>query len=173
MDLLHIKPRMNLKLISSTASHHFSCSFLCLLYWLWFTLDTNKKASLCVKMLANAMLSYPKLKGGNSAFRSRQPVYESGVSKSCSRLRDSVKHEQCRLSLSWQRTLWEHVGSNEVGTAFYGRYDTQTMTTDELKVLIWRYFMSYWNNRRICSRNGGLPPMVKHQQFYDSLDADS
>ena len=26
---------------------------------------------------------------------------------------------------------------------------------------IWRYFMSYWNNRRIYSRNGGLPPMVK------------
>ena len=37
MDLLHIKPLMNLKLISSTASHQFSCSFLCLLYWLWFT----------------------------------------------------------------------------------------------------------------------------------------
>lgn len=67
---------------------------------LGLSMDTNKKASLCVKMLANAMLSYPKLKGGNSAFRSRQPVYESGVSKSCSRLRDSVKHEQCRWSLS-------------------------------------------------------------------------
>ena len=36
MDLLHIKPLMNLKLISSTASHQFSCSFLCLLSWLWF-----------------------------------------------------------------------------------------------------------------------------------------
>jgi len=55
----------------------------------------------------------------------------------------------------------------------YGRYDTQKMTTEELKVLIWRYFMSYWNNRRIFSRNGGLPPMVKRQQFYDSLDAAS
>ena len=32
MDLLHIKPRMNLKPISSTASHRISCSFLCLLY---------------------------------------------------------------------------------------------------------------------------------------------
>ena len=42
-------------------------------------------------------------------------------------------------------------------------------TTDELKTLIWRYFMSYWNNRRICSANGGLLPMIKRQQYYDSL----
>ena len=26
--------------------------------------------------------------------------------------------------------------------------------------------MSYWNNRRICSANGGLPPMVKRRRFY-------
>ncbi len=25
------------------------------------------------------------------------------------------------------------------------------------------------NNRRICSANGGLPPMVKRQQYYASL----
>ena len=27
-------------------------------------------------------------------------------------------------------------------------------TIEELKVLIWRYFISYWINRRICSANG-------------------
>ena len=43
----------------------------------------------------------------------------------------------------------------------YERYDTATMTVEQLKTLIWRYFISYWNNRRICSANGGLPPMVK------------
>ena len=41
----------------------------------------------------------------------------------------------------------------------------------ELKTLIWRYFISYWNNRRICSANEGLPPMVKRQRYYESLDA--
>ena len=40
---------------------------------------------------------------------------------------------------------------------------------EQLKTLIWRYFISYWNNRRICSANGGLPPMIKRQQYYDSL----
>ena len=37
------------------------------------------------------------------------------------------------------------------------------------KADIWRYFISYWNNRRIRSANGGLPPMIKRQQYYDSL----
>ena len=27
------------------------------------------------------------------------------------------------------------------------------MTVEQLKTLIWRYFISYWNNRRICSAN--------------------
>lgn len=40
------------------------------------------------------------------------------------------------------------------------RYHTEKMITDECKVLIWRYLISYKNNRRICSANGGLPPMV-------------
>ncbi|MCI6041988.1 IS3 family transposase, partial [bacterium] len=26
-----------------------------------------------------------------------------------------------------------------------------------------------WNNRRICSANGGLPPMIKRQRYYQSL----
>lgn len=51
----------------------------------------------------------------------------------------------------------------------YGRYDTEKMTTEELRVLIWRYFISYWNNRRIYSTNGGLPPMVKQKKYYNSL----
>lgn len=51
----------------------------------------------------------------------------------------------------------------------YDRYDTEKMSTDEQKTLIWRYFISYWNNRRICSSNGGLLPMIKRQRYDDSL----
>ena len=50
----------------------------------------------------------------------------------------------------------------------YGRYDTKQMTIEELKTLIWRYFIIYWN-RRICSANGGLPPMTKRKKYYESL----
>ena len=53
----------------------------------------------------------------------------------------------------------------------YGCYDTKKMTTEELKPLVWRYFMSYWNNRRICSTNDRLSLLVKYHPFYDSVTA--
>ena len=53
----------------------------------------------------------------------------------------------------------------------YERHDTERMMVEELKTLIWKYFISYWNNRRICSSNEGLPPVIKRQRYYESLDA--
>ena len=52
----------------------------------------------------------------------------------------------------------------------YDPYDTRQMTVEELTALIWRYFLSYRNNRRICSANGGLPPMIKRRQYYEDLE---
>lgn len=53
----------------------------------------------------------------------------------------------------------------------YDCYDTKQMTVEELKMLIWRNFLIYWNNRGICSANGsGLPPMIKHRQYYEALE---
>jgi transposase InsO family protein len=69
-------------------------------------------------------------------------------------------HDHARCESMWARMKSE---------LLYDRYDTEKMTTEELRTIIWRYFISYWNNRRICSANGGLPPMVKRQQYYDSL----
>ena len=69
-------------------------------------------------------------------------------------------HDNARCESMWARMKTE---------LLYDRYDTEKMTTDELKTIIWRYFTSYWNNRRICSTNRGLPPMIKRQQYYVSL----
>ena len=52
----------------------------------------------------------------------------------------------------------------------YGRYDTSKMPMEAVKQLVWRYFMGYWNNRRICSANGGLPPMVKRKRYYETRE---
>ena len=52
----------------------------------------------------------------------------------------------------------------------YDRYDTEQMTVEELKALVWRCFISYWNNRRICAANGGLLPMLKRRQYYEALE---
>ena len=50
-----------------------------------------------------------------------------------------------------------------------GRYDTRKMPMESVKTLIWRYFMGYWNNRRICSANGGLPPAIKKRRYYEQI----
>ena len=66
-------------------------------------------------------------------------------------------HDNARCESMWARMKSE---------LFCGRYDTRKLTKDELKIKIWRYFMGYWNNCRICSTNGGLPPMVKRRKYY-------
>ncbi len=118
------------------------------------------------------MLSYPKLKGAilhsnrGSQYTSQlyqKAVQDYGIQQSMNSAGGRC-HDNARCESMWARMKSE---------LLYGRYDTQMMTTDELKMLIWRYFMIYWNDRRICSRNGGLPPMVKRQQFYNSLDVAS
>ena len=50
---------------------------------------------------------------------------------------------------------------------FYSRCRRSTdYTTEQLKTMIWRYYMSYWNNRRICSAIGGMPPAEKRRRYY-------
>ena len=90
-----------------------------------------------------------------------------------------VQKRARELNLSWpldeamtdtefqKLSMWARMKSE----LLYDRYDADKMTTDELRTIIWRYFISYWNNRRICSANGGLPPVLKRQQYYDSLKA--
>lgn len=65
--------------------------------------------------------------------------------------------------------LREHVARIKT-ELLYDYYDVERMTVEELKVLIWRYFLSYWNNRRICSANDGLPPMLKRRQYFEALE---
>jgi len=48
-------------------------------------------------------------------------------------------------------------------------YNIKKMTCEELKKVIFYYYMVYWNNRRICSAIGGLPPFVKRDAYYEKL----
>jgi len=45
--------------------------------------------------------------------------------------------------------------------------DSTKHTIDDMKGIIWRYFMSYWTNRRISSANGGIPPQLKRDRYYE------
>ncbi|TGX95392.1 IS3 family transposase [Hominisplanchenecus murintestinalis] len=131
-------------------------------------MDTNMKAPLCVQTLENTFNAYPGIRGAiihsdrGSQYTSqlyRNAVRQYGIQQSMNSAGGRC-HDNARCESMWARMKSE---------LLYDRYDTEKMTTDELRTIIWRYFISYWNNRRICSANGGLPPMVKRQQYYDSL----
>ena len=131
-------------------------------------MDTNMKAPLCVETLDNAIKAYPQLKGAivhsdrGTQYTSeayRKAISKYGIIQSMNS--DGGRcHDNARCESMWARMKSE---------LLYDRYDTEKMLVEDVKALIWRYFISYWNNRRICSSNGGLPPAVKRKQYYDAL----
>ena len=137
---------------------------------LGLAMDTNMKAALCERTLSNAVHSYPELRGAvihsdrGAQYTSetyRKSIAKYGILQSMNSGGGRC-HDNARCESMWARMKEE---------LLYGRHNTEEMTVEELKTLIFRYFISYWNNRRICSANGGLPPMVKRQRYYVSLDA--
>ena len=143
----------------------FDCYDSCVL---GLAMDTNMRASLCVQTLKNAHDACHDLRGviihsdRGAQYTSqeyRSAIGRYGILQSMNSAGGRC-HDNARCESMWARMKDE---------LLYGRYNTEKMTIDELKTLIWRFFIGYWNNRRICSRNGGLPPMVKRQRFYHSL----
>jgi putative transposase len=57
--------------------------------------------------------------------------------------------------------------------AIYGRYKTEEMIVEEVKSLVFRYYMGYWNHRRICSAIGGMPPVEKRRRFLEQKQKES
>ena len=123
-------------------------------------METTMKADLCVHTLENALTAYPALEGAvihsdrGTQYTSetyRQAIWENHIHQSMNSAGGRC-HDNARCESMWARIKTE---------LLYNRYDTKQMTVEDLKELIWRYFFSYWNNRRICSANGGLPPMIK------------
>ena len=135
---------------------------------LGLAMDTNMKAPLCVKTLENAIKAYPDLR--NAILHSdRGSQYTSQLYRRAIRkagLRQSMNSAGGRCH---DNALCESMWARMKDELFYGRLDSSKIPVAQLRELIWRYFFSYWNNRRICSANGGLPPMVKRQRYYLSL----
>ena len=67
-------------------------------------------------------------------------------------------HDNAKCESMWARFKTE---------AIYGRHNTKNMPMEQVKSLVFRYFLGYWNNRRICHAIGGLPPALKRQRFFD------
>lgn len=75
---------------------------------------------------------------------------------------NTFRTQICRLKL---RQSMSHAKTNCYGNArcesmfarfkeeaIYNRYDTKNMSMEDVKSLVFRYFMSYWNNRRIFGK---------------------
>ena len=69
-------------------------------------------------------------------------------------------HDNAKCESMWARFKTE---------AIYGRFNTKMMPMEHVKTLVFRYFLGYWNNRRICHAIGGLPPALKRRRFFDTL----
>lgn len=136
---------------------------------LGISMDTNMKAELCVETVKNAVKSYPELRGAilhsdrGSQYTSekyRETLKHVGLVQSMNSTGGRC-HDNARCESMWARMKEE---------LFYSRNrKSEDYTVAKLKTMIWRYYMSYWNNRRICSANGGLLPAVKRKRYYESL----
>ena len=129
----------------------------------------NMRAQLCVQTLKNACKSHREMLGAivhsdrGSQYTSekyRLAVADFKILQSMNSAGGRC-HDNARCESMWARMKDE---------LFYLRgRKPQNYTMEELKTLIWRYFMSYWNNRRICSANGGVPPAVMRRRYYAEL----
>ena len=132
---------------------------------LGLSMADNMRASLCVNALTAAVAAHPGLRGA-IAHSDRGSQYTSAEYRAALEkfgIRQSMNsaggrcHDNAKCESLWGRFKEE---------LLYGRYKTEKMTMEAVKSLVWRYFMSYWNNRRICSAIGGLPPVEKRRRFY-------
>ena len=134
---------------------------------LGLAIEDNMRASLCCLTVRNAKKAYPGITGciihsdRGSQYTSqeyRDLISRYGIVQSMNS-NGGRCHDNARCESMWARMKDE---------LFYSRGDkSENYTISELKTKIWRYYMSYWTNRRICTANGGLPPAVKRKQYYE------
>ena len=135
---------------------------------LGLSIEGNMRASLCCHTIENAKKAYPDITGciihsdRGSQYTSteyREVIQQYGIIQSMNSAGGRC-HDNARCESMWARMKEE---------LFYSRGDkSENYTMSELKTMIWRYFMSYWANRRICTSNGGLPPAVKRKRYYQA-----
>lgn len=129
----------------------------------------NMRAELCVQTVENACKSYSMRSAIIHSDRGSQYTSEKyrvvirkfEINQSMNSAGGRC-HDNARCESMWARM------KNEL---FYlQNRKSENYTVEELKTLVWRYFMSYWNNRRICSSIGGVPPAEKRRRYYAALN---
>ena len=155
---------------ASDGKLYISAMFDCFdAFVLGLAIDDNMKAGLSVNTINNAVKMYPEIRG-IKCHSDRGSQYTSELYRAALRDNQIIQrmnsaggryHDNARCESMWARMKEE---------LFYSRNrKSEHYTRAELKTMIWRYYMSYWNNRRICSANDGLPPAVKRSLYEDGV----
>lgn len=111
------------------------------------------KATLCEITLENSYKSHSAIRRcilhSNRGTQYTSEVYRRAINKydilQSMNSAGGRYHDNARCESTWARLKEE---------LLYNRYDASKMKVETMRNLIWRYFISYWNNRRICSANG-------------------
>jgi transposase InsO family protein len=131
----------------------------------------NMRAELVCSSLENAVRLNPLMRGAivhsdrGSQYTSadfRQTLERFGIIQSMNSAGGRC-HDNAKCESMWGRFKEEKLYKT----------DTAKMSMDEVKSMIWRYFCSYWNNRRICSAIGGVAPFTKRKSFFDECYTDN
>ena len=130
-------------------------------------MDDNMRAELVCSSLENAVRMNPALRGA-ILHSDRGSQYTSelfcltldrlGINQSMNSAAGRV-YDNAKCESMWARFKEEKLYKT----------DTATMSMAEVKSMVWRYFYSYWNNRRICSAIGGMAPMTKRSLYFDNI----
>jgi len=132
---------------------------------LGLSMADNMRAELCVNALEAAATAYPGLRGA-IVHSDRGSQYTSTDFRAVLAKYGIVQSMNSASGRCYDNAKCESLWGRFKEELLYGRYKTVKMPMETVKSLIWRYFMSYWNNRRICSANGGLPPAEKRKRYY-------
>jgi len=134
-------------------------------------MDDNMRAELCEKTLESVALKY-----GRAAIKDLIANSDRGSQYTSELYRNAIRKYEIQQSMNsaagkcHDNARCESIWGRMKEELIYGRYDTKKMSMEAVKSLVWRYFMGYWSNRRICSAIGGIPPAVKRQRYYESLN---
>jgi len=131
---------------------------------LGLSMDDNMRTELVIETFENAATSYNLRDAISHSDRGsqytsqdfRDKLEELGITQSMNSAAGRC-HDNAKCESMWAR------GKEEIRAC----YDIKTMTCREIKRLIYRYYMDYWNNRRICSAIGGVPPVIKREAYYE------
>jgi transposase InsO family protein len=129
------------------------------------SMGTNMETGLVIKSLKQAK----NYMSPNAIFHT-----DRGSQYTSKDFRKELKKYNIKQSMSHAKTSCygnarcESIFARFKTEAIYDRYDTIEMSLEEVKSLVFRYFMGYWNNRRISGKKHPKRRKKKMKELIDS-----